>query len=191
MIPACGDRPVDVLFMGHDSGRRQAFFARHAEFFARRNCHLVLVDVSAPRRTDTPGYYAGSNRLALLASSKILINVHSTERSYFETHRALLAMGNRCLFVSETSRYTAPLVNGRHFLMADLDDLPAACAQYLDDPPALAAVASAGYEFVRDQVTIAGMTPAGYNGLFTVTAITGTTFTLSFPLNTVTDPTDN
>ena len=111
-IPDLADRPVDVLFIGHGSARRQAFFARHAQFFARHHCRIVLVDVSRPRHADTPGYYAGDNRLALLASSKILINVHSTDRPYFEAHRAMLGMSNRCLLATETSRFTAPLVPG-------------------------------------------------------------------------------
>ena len=53
-VPDLADRPVDVLFIGHGSTRRQAFFARHARFFARHHCRIVLVDVSRPRHADTP-----------------------------------------------------------------------------------------------------------------------------------------
>jgi hypothetical protein len=147
------DRPsrrrIDILFMGHTSRRREEFFARHAAFFSGRNCRLILTDVARPRRPDTPGYYSGSERLSLLASSKILINVHSTERTYFETHRALLAMANHCVLVTEASRYTEPLENGRHFVMAALDELPEVCQRLLLAPQALDTIADAAHEFGR------------------------------------------
>ena len=43
------DRPIDVLFLGHASPRRNAFFARHADFFSAFNCHIVVSEVDRPR----------------------------------------------------------------------------------------------------------------------------------------------
>jgi GT2 family glycosyltransferase len=153
-IPDHADRPVDVLFIGHSSARRQAFFARHADFFASRHCRIVLADVSRPRHADTPGYYAGANRLSLLASSKILVNIHSTDRPYFEAHRAILGISNRSLLVTETSRFTAPLVAGHHFVMDDLDELPAVMERLLADSTTLSGMARAGYDFVTREMTM-------------------------------------
>jgi glycosyltransferase involved in cell wall biosynthesis len=142
-------RPVDVLFMGYASPRRELFFARHAEAFSRMDCRIILADLSRPRSASTPGYYAGARRADLLASTKIVLNVHATDSPYFETHRALLAFSNRCLLITETSRQTDDLVAGRHFVMASLDELPDRCRYYLDHSELLDTVATDGHTFVR------------------------------------------
>ena len=103
-------------------------------------------EVDRPRLSTTPGYRSGDERLALVASSRILLCVHSTERPYFEQHRAMLALANGCLLVTESSQHTEPLQDGVHFASAELDALPALCRRYLTDPSALEKVASAGRE---------------------------------------------
>jgi glycosyltransferase involved in cell wall biosynthesis len=148
------DRPIDVLFIGHSSKRRDEFFARHGELFGELSCHVLLSDVTAPRHANTPGYAAGDQRLTLLSSSKILLNIHASDRTYFETHRAMLALANNCLFVSETSRHTAPLVNGEHFIMAAPDDLPHLCRRYANDVAALEAIASSGHRFAKEHLHV-------------------------------------
>ena len=137
-------RPVDVLFLGHESPRRSAFFARHAAFFSGRNCHLRFSDVNRPRTAATTGVVHGPERLQMVASSKILLSVHSSERPYFEQHRALLALANGTALVTETSRYTYPLRDGDDFVSAPLDDLPAVCERLLTDPTALQRIATSG-----------------------------------------------
>jgi GT2 family glycosyltransferase len=154
VCPQTTDRPIDILFMGHASSRREEFFARHADFFSSVNCRIVLADVGRTRQAGTAGYYSGHDRLQLLASSKILLNVHSSERTYFEAHRALLGLANRCLLVTEASRYTEPLENWRDFAMAALDELPSLCQRYLKDIPALSRVAEQGQTTVTTQLTM-------------------------------------
>ena len=117
-LQPASDRAIDVLFLGHASERRNAFFARHADFFSTFNCHLVVSEVNRPRLAATPGYRSGDQRLALIASSRILLCVHSTERPYFEQHRAMLALANGCLLVTESSQHTEPLQDGVHFASA-------------------------------------------------------------------------
>jgi Glycosyl transferase family 2 len=148
------NRPIDVLFIGHSSKRRDEFFARHAAVFGRLNCHLLFSDVAVPRHASTPGYAAGDRRLTLLGSSKILLNIHASDRTYFETHRAMLGLANSCLFVSETSRHTAPLVNGEHFIMAALDGLPDLCQRYANDVSALESLAVSGHRFAKQRMHI-------------------------------------
>ena len=123
-IAPATERPIDVLFLGHASPRRERFFADHAEAFSRCNCRLLFADLGRPRREDTPGYVAGETRARLLAQSKVLLNVHSSERPYFERHRALLAFAHGCALVTETSSGITPLVNGAHVVMAPLHSWP-------------------------------------------------------------------
>jgi GT2 family glycosyltransferase len=155
VCPATEDRPIDVLFMGHSSPRREEFFARHADFFSAVNCRILLVDVAKPRKSDTAGYASGSARTELVASSKIFLNVHSRERTYFEAHRALLALANRCLLVTEASRFTEPLQSQRDFAMASLDELPSVCKGYLDDIPVLRQTAARGHALATTELTMA------------------------------------
>jgi len=162
------ERPIDILFLGHASRRREQFFARHADLFSALECRIVLADPARPRLEATPGYFSGASRGQLLGASKILLNVHSADREYFETHRALLALANGCLLVSESSRDTRPLVSGRHFVSGPLDALPELCARYLRDPQALSSVAEEGARFIRSDLDItktchtllSGMEPA-------------------------------
>ncbi|HXH84696.1 MAG TPA: glycosyltransferase family 2 protein [Candidatus Tectomicrobia bacterium] len=154
-LVAIAARPIDILFLGHRSPRREAFLSRFADFFSRYRCRFILVDVHEPRRDGSPGYVSGTHRNQLLASSKIVLNVHASDRDYFEMHRALLALANECLFVSESSAGTAPLVPGEHFVMAPLDDLPSLCALHLDQPDRLASLAASASRFLRERHTAA------------------------------------
>jgi glycosyltransferase involved in cell wall biosynthesis len=148
------DRTIDVLFLGHASARRTAFFARHAATFASMRCHLRLAELSRPRTPSTEGYCAGDARIALVANARIMLGVHSADRSYFEQHRAMLALANNCLLVTERSHHTAPLVDGVHFVSGTLDELPALCRRYLDDPEVLDAIATRGRVFLQSSMRL-------------------------------------
>jgi len=148
------ERPIDVLFMGHASPRRDQFIARHGDFFSNPRCHIVLTDVARPRTLQTAGYYSGADRLRLVGASRILLNVHSADRAYFETHRAMLALANGCLLITETSSHTEPLIEGEHFAMAPLDQLAALSRSYLDDPKQAERLAIAGQAFASQSLSM-------------------------------------
>src|SRR5262249_25842597 len=74
--------------------------------------------------------------------------------------RALLAIANGCLFVSESSSSTTPLVEGEHFVMGGLDDLPSLCRYYLEQQGKAASLTARAYAFVRDHHS-AGQVCAG------------------------------
>ncbi len=154
LAPRLDRRPIDIVFLGHASPRREQFFADNAQAFSRRACRLLFVDVTRPRRAETPGYVSGATRSQLLGSCKVLLNVHSSERQYFERHRALLGFTHGCAVVSETSAGTAPLVDGTHLVMAPLHELAAVCLRLLDDPERLAAVATAGWQMATEQLSM-------------------------------------
>ena len=145
-------RALDVVMLGHGSPRRLAFIARHAEWFAARRARLVLSDVARPRRASTPGYVSAAERLGLMASTRIVLSVHSSERPYFEQHRALLALAGGAAYVTEHSEHTAPLGHGHHFLMGAIDELPAICDGLLDQPGQLTRLAASGHAAVRSEM---------------------------------------
>lgn len=151
---APASRALDVVMLGHQSPRRLAFVARHAEWFAARRARLVLSDVARPRRSSTPGYVSAAERLGLMASTRIVLSVHSSERPYFEQHRALLALAGGAAYVTEHSEHTSPLRHGHHFLMGAIDELPSVCDGLLDQPGQLVRLAEAGYAGVRSEMPI-------------------------------------
>lgn len=154
--PVVANRSIDVLFLGHASNRRQQFFATHAELFSRYTCRLLFADVSMPRRSDSPGYCSGVERSALLRDTKIVLNIHSREGAYFESHRALLAFSHGCVLLTETSRAPAPLVKDTHFVMAPMDDLGQVCGSLLQETDRLNAIGRAGYDLAHSRLTTAG-----------------------------------
>ena len=155
--PTSPARPVDVVFLGSHSPRREAFFSRHADFFAGRECRIHFARLEKPRLASTKGFVSGQELRALLASSRVLVNVHSRETPYFEWHRALIALANGCLVVSETSRGVEPLLPGEHLVMEDLDRLPGACRAMLEDEGARSRMAERARRCVRERLSAAAV----------------------------------
>jgi glycosyltransferase involved in cell wall biosynthesis len=149
------DRPIDVLFLGHVSHKRARFFARHAALFHKYNCHFILPDVARPRLSTDPNVFAGSRRNQLVRNSKIILNVHSADRTYFEWHRVMCAAANLCLVVSERSDQSEPFRNGEHLIFGDLDELPRLCEHYLNNESERQIIVGRAYQLLRERLSIA------------------------------------
>lgn len=146
--PQAAAQPIDVTFMGSSSERRENLLAGYSDFLNRYNCHMVLSRLDNPRLNTTPGYVDEEARARLLKQSKILLNLHSSSNSYFEWHRALVAMANRCLFVTEPCDGFSPLVEGKHFVLAEIPAIPGQCQYYLENELARLEIVEAAYQFV-------------------------------------------
>lgn len=144
-----GDRPVDIAFLGSLTPRRDQFFAQHAPFFAEHRCHLRFVPLGFAKTKVTRSYLSPARRNELLSQSRLLLNVHYSERRYFEWHRALVGLANGCCVISESSEGYGNLIPGKHFVMADRDDLIACCDYYLAHPKEAEAIAQAGLSFIK------------------------------------------
>ncbi len=144
-------RSTDITFLGVMTSRREEFFAENAPFFAARRCHIRFVPLGFAKTKTTRSYLDEKQRNELLSQSRLLLNIHYSERQYFEPHRALVALANRCCLITETCEGYGDLVPGKHFIMADREDLIACCEYYLAHPQEAEAVAQAGADFVRTQ----------------------------------------
>ncbi len=142
-------RSVDITFLGSLTDRREEFFARHAEFFSQRPCHLRFVPLDFAKTKTTRSYLDAEKRNALLANSKILLNVHYSEQRYFEWHRLLVGLANGCCIITETCEGHGPLVPGEHFIMVEPENLIPACEYYLAQPNECARIAEQGFAFVE------------------------------------------
>jgi glycosyltransferase involved in cell wall biosynthesis len=146
------ERQVDITFLGSLTTRRDLFFSRHAAFFSRYNCHLRFVPLGFAKTESSRSYLSTAERNALLANSRILLNVHYSGQRYFEWHRMLLGFANGCCIISETCVGFGPLIPNQHFVMVEKDELIDACRFYLEHPDECARIARAGHDFVRDSL---------------------------------------
>jgi glycosyltransferase involved in cell wall biosynthesis len=147
------ERDIDVCILAAMTDRREEFIAANADWFAARNCHLRLVPLGFAKTETTRSYLSAAKRNALLQQTKILLNVHYSESPYFEWHRALIGLANRCCMITEPCEGFAPLIPGKHLIMAKADYLATCCEYYLEHQDEREAIAGAAYDFVRERFT--------------------------------------
>ena len=150
---ANSERDVDVCVLAAMTDRREEFIAANADWFAARNCHLRLVPLGFAKTETTRSYLAATRRNALLQRTKILLNIHYSELPYFEWHRALIGLANRCCMITESCEGFGPLIPGKHLIMAKADHLITCCEYYLEHEDEREAIAGAAYDFVREHFT--------------------------------------
>jgi hypothetical protein len=146
------DRDVDLVFLGDDSERRRTLLNRGAPLLWEHRCELRMFRSDRPVRPGQPGFLAASNRVDLLARSRVLINVHRGQQPYFEWVRLLDAIANGCLVVSEPSTDTAPLQPFVHLIEAPLETLIEYAVAILHDEPRRRRMARDAYDLVRDRL---------------------------------------
>lgn len=128
-------RPIDALFVGALSPRREDFFARHAAFFAKGRHFLHLTDMSRPLLHGQESVVDPETFAALAQRSKILLNAHQGGAPYFEWQRiALYGFWQKTCVVTETAARIPGFIPGTHYFEADLEDLPALMEWLLRDP---------------------------------------------------------
>jgi hypothetical protein len=145
------ERPIDVTFMGGYSERRGEALAGCGSVLAGRRAAIHLYETDVPHTADSPHYFAGERKWRHLAASKLLLNVHRDKLGYFEWQRAIGALSNGCVLVTEHSLGVEPLVPGEHFLSADCGSLPAILDSLLDDESRVRELRQAGYAAVRER----------------------------------------
>ena len=129
------ERPIDVLFIGALSPRREDFFARHAAFFTNGRHFLHLTDMSKPLLPGQESVVGPEAFAALAQRSKILLNAHQGGAPYFEWQRmALYGFWQKTCVVTETAARIPGFIPGTHYFEADLERLPALMEWLLRDP---------------------------------------------------------
>lgn len=158
------DRPIDVLVMAGLDDRRGALLAELAPRLVRRRTELRLFRFDRPVTPSTPGVVFGRDKYELLASAKVLVNLHR-DRSmhlpagvvappYFEWARMIEAMANGCVVISEPSEGFEPLVPGIHFVESAPDELADHIDRLLDDDDARSTMADAARTAVCDDLSL-------------------------------------
>jgi hypothetical protein len=145
-------RPIDVMFLGAHSLRRTKYLSRAARVLARHNC---LVQISEPGPSHGEPSSLAESRWALLAQTKVVINLHRGEDVGLEWRRTLDAIHAGAVVVAEHSSGIAPLVPGEHLMVAGPDSLPYVAEAMLRDEPRLASLRSLAHERISTWVPYA------------------------------------
>lgn len=146
-------RPIDVTYLGTADPRRLSILAQAAPALAPFETKL-LVPPHEPMVRPRPDFLLGRDKWRHLAQTKVLINLHRDDKTAFEWVRALEAMINGCVIITEPSSDLGPLEPGRHLLVSPSKDIGQVVAAALADPPLLARVAQEAYELCRETLNM-------------------------------------
>ena len=122
---------IDALFYGLVNARRRAIL----DALARSKVRTYVLHDSY-----------GAERDAYIARARIVLNIHAAPEAPFEMPRAIHALANRRLLVSESTddNSIADLVDG--MAMGDASELPELCRALLDDDARRSQLADRGFE---------------------------------------------
>ncbi len=152
------ERPLDVVFLGAATPRRMRTLAAAGSVLSEHDTDLRVVHGAPGERYGSRDFarefMAPEERRALLARAKVLLNVHRDESPRFEWQRALDALCNGALLVTEESIGVAPLVPGRHFISGTTGSLPHLLDVVLRDAGRREQVAHEAYAFVREHLPL-------------------------------------
>ena len=150
-------RPTDVLFLGSVTARRDAILGMAAPFLWDWNADLRLFEFPRPMSQPRGHFVASRDKWELLASSRILLNVHRNDVPYFEWVRTLDAVVNGCLVLTEPSDEYGPLEVGKHFLAVPGDCIGPYAASLLADETLRREITVAAYEMVRSELDMTAL----------------------------------
>jgi Glycosyl transferase family 2/Glycosyl transferases group 1 len=148
------DRDVDVLFMGCYTERRAKYLASYAPSLWRWRTHVVISDNSRPNWVASPNFVTGSDKWRLLGRSRVLLNLHQGEPTYFEWLRLVEAICNGCVIVTEHSLDHEPLQPGIHFLPGRAEALALIVQRVLEDEGVRVAIQQQAYNFLRERLSL-------------------------------------
>jgi glycosyl transferase family 1 len=138
-------RDVDVTHLGTADESRLALLAGIVPGLAGYRTELVLAP-HEPMTASGPDFLAGARKWALLARSRLLLNLHREGATAFEWVRALEAISNGCVVLTAPSTGLVPLVPGEHVLVGDPTRMGLVARAALDEPDRLDGIAAAARE---------------------------------------------
>jgi hypothetical protein len=125
-------RPIDVLFVGYLSPRREEFFAKTASVLSNYHCYFFFWDGSKPVIPGQNTYMNSNTVIGLSQRSKVLLNIHHGKDTYFEWQRIVLhGVWQNTLVVSEPCSVAPPFQPGTDYIEAPLDEIPERIGYYI------------------------------------------------------------
>jgi hypothetical protein len=147
-------RPVDLSLLAGSTPRRLAAVARSARQLAGRRTELHMPEAFVPHLAESEHFLAGERKWELLSRTRVLMNIHRSELGYFEWQRAIEALANGCVLLSEHSVGFEPLVPGEHFVSVSYDSLDVALGALLADEGMCERIRESAYDFIRGELPL-------------------------------------
>ena len=145
-------RPIDVLFVGTLSPKRNHFFAQHAAFFSNLETFFYFPEDNSFFYSQDSSAIDFSRFAGLVRRSKILLNVHKDEAPYLEWQRVVsLGIMQRTLVVSEQCEFGAVIAPNVHYIDAPIDALPGICEYYVKHADLAEKFSAFAYDDLRVQ----------------------------------------
>ncbi len=145
------ERPVDMVYLGTLNTRRSKVIGSWAPSLWNWQTRL-LMPPHEPMTRPRPYFLMAHEKWRLLASAKILLNLHRDGAHALEWVRVLEAACNGCVVVSERSVGCGPLVPGEHFVVGRPENLATLASTLLRHPDRLEAIREAAYELCRSRL---------------------------------------
>lgn len=128
-------RGLDIVWIGSNSKRRQAFYDEHAALFESPNNFVRLVNVRGALKAGHRDAISAQGYAALGQRAKIVLNVHHFSSPYFEWQRLMHfgLMQGACV-VTETASRIPHMMPGEHYLETEITSMKAFLDWLLRDP---------------------------------------------------------
>ena len=143
-------RTTDIAYLGTVDERRLRVLARIAPEWSDLTTVLLTPPhevMSKPR----PDFLTGAEKWRFLATTKVLLNLHREAKTALEWVRALEAMCNGCVIVTEPSTDLGPIIPGQHLIVADRSRIGAVARAVAGDEDLRRSVADRAYALCREQ----------------------------------------
>lgn len=113
------ERPLDFCFIGGHSLRREAVLAKAAPLLHRFRGFIHMPVAGQPLRNGSTAQLSAADVAAICRQTKVLLNIHQNESTYFEWHRIVnLGLANGCVPLTETCDLLPGLDPGQHYVQA-------------------------------------------------------------------------
>ncbi|WP_139311673.1 hypothetical protein [Desulfovibrio sp. DV] len=127
------ERPIDILFIGTSSLRREQFFLKNASFFSRYNCFFYVPPCSRPFVEGENSALNTRSAVSLCQRSKIILNIHRGSENYFEWQRIVMrGVMQKSLVMTEYCEYTPLVTPNLDFIQVNLETMPTAIDFFLN-----------------------------------------------------------
>ncbi|MBP6014585.1 MAG: hypothetical protein KBA31_20320 [Alphaproteobacteria bacterium] len=122
--PRLADRPLDLLFLGSHSARRERLLATYADKFADLQTFIHRRHMDRPLQPAADPMAATAVTAALLQRSKLLLNLHRDDYTYFEWWRLMQAFWLKTVVVTEPCFPHSIYKPGIHYFEEAPDRIP-------------------------------------------------------------------
>ena len=153
------ERPIDVLFVGGKTPRREELFAAAAPILADYHCYLHISVLDCPHIPGSTTAMNTETAIGLSRRARVLLNVHRGDDRYFEWHRIVLhGLWQGTLVITEPSGAAPPFRSGLDYVEAEPERMASVLRYYLSDPEGMergAEIARSGRETLIRECVLA------------------------------------